>query len=522
MKTTIIRKGIVLSVLAALVFLLCVIYIGGNFVAQAASYSESESNNSKDTANQIAVNTSVSGNLSTSSDVDWYKFTTTQDGYFNVEFTHTFLSSSSKYWCIWIYNETGVNGITGQNDYFTATGNANALSTKYGVPAGTYYVIVGKYSKYDYSANKYMLNVNFTVASDWETENNNNKDYADNMNVNQDINGALSTSSDVDWYSFEIKQRGYLQVSFEHIFLSSPVDYWQVNLYDTSGVNLLIDGSYISIPGNENVSSRNYGVSPGKYYIAVKSKRYDYSGNDYSLKVNFTVASDWEMENNNSKNSASEVKVNEAINGAISTSDDVDWYRFSISSTSQIALVFNHEVVDSSIALWHIYLYDNTGVTLLNKFSVNGNEASRASDYISVSSETCYIKITPRYYYTATDYSGVDYSLCVVEKHEHVGTWSTAKPATCLEGGTVNRTCTICGVIETQETEPLGHDYVGVQTKEATITQKGETTFTCSRCGDSYTESDGSKLWVIPVICIVGVLVLIGVINYIRIVRKRP
>lgn len=521
MKTTIIRKGIVLSVLAALVFLSCIIFISGNFVAQAASYSESESNNSKDTANQIAVNTSVSGNLSTSSDVDWYKFTTTQDGYFNVEFTHTFLSSSYAYWSITLYDESGVNGIVGGTDnIFTSDGNANASSWKYGISAGTYYVQIK--SSYRYSSNNYTVKINFTATSNWETENNNTMNTADVIYLNKSINGSIPVSSDVDWYVFEITQNGYINIRFEHTFLSSSYNYWRIYLYDSSGVNNITGGmdNYISAQGNANASSWNYGVPAGKYYIKVIDDHH--SGNDYSLKVNFTAASDWETENNNNKNSADEIEVNEGINGAISTSDDVDWYRFSISSTSQIALVFNHEVVDSSIVLWHIYLYDNTGVTLLNKFSVNGNEASRASDYISVSSETCYIKITPHYYsYMATDYSGVDYSLCIVEKHEHVGTWSTAKPATCLEGGTINRTCTICGVIETQETEPLGHDYVGVQTKEATITQKGETTFTCSRCGDSYTESDGSKLWVIPVICIVGVLVLIGVINYIRIVRKR-
>ena len=518
MKTTIIRKGIVLSVLAALVFLSCIIFISGNFVAQAASYSESESNNSKDTANQIAVNTSVSGNLSTSSDVDWYKFTTTQDGYFNVEFTHEFLSASYSYWQIWIYNESGINGVVGGDNYFTAIGNANASSWNYGVSAGTYYIKVKSVSSYYYSGNDYSLKVNFTAVSDWETENNNSKSTADSMNVNQTINGALSTSSDVDWYSFEITQEGYLKVSFEHTFLSSSYQHWEIYLYDSSGVNNITGGmdNYIAAKGNANASSWNYGVSAGTYYIKVKSvSSYNYSGNDYSLKVNFTAASDWETENNNNKNSADEIEVNEAIKGSLSTSSDVDWYKFTISSSKQISLVFNHEVLNVARACWEIYLYDDTGVTELYKFGRRGDTASGSSDYINISPGTYYVKVAKDYY------SGVDYSLCIVEKHEHVGTWSTAKPATCLEGGTVNRTCTICGVIETQETEPLGHDYVGVQTKEATITQKGETTFTCSRCGDSYTESDGSKLWVIPVICIVGVLVLIGVINYIRIVRKR-
>ncbi len=39
-----------------------------------------------------------------------------------------------------------------------------------------------------------------------------------------------------------------------------------------------------------------------------------------------------------------------------------------------------------------------------------------------------------------------------------------------------------------EEVPALGHNYVGVVTAEPTCTEKGEKTFTCSACGDSYTE----------------------------------
>lgn len=153
-------------------------------VAYAASSRESESNNTAATANTISINSTITGNISSSSDVDWYKFTTSNKGYFNLTFEHTFVESTSSYWRISIFDSTGVNNITGgTNNYFYVRGNSNGGSSNYGIPAGTYYV---KVQKDDYhSANDYSVTVNFTAASDWETENNNTKDTSNSLQVNQ-------------------------------------------------------------------------------------------------------------------------------------------------------------------------------------------------------------------------------------------------------------------------------------------------------------------------------------------------
>jgi len=105
----------------------------------------------------------------------------------------------------------------------------------------------------------------------------------------------------------------------------------------------------------------------------------------------------------------------------------------------------------------------------------------------------------------------------VVEKLAHTEETIPAVPATCTETGltegkqctvcgettvaqtvvdalghtwtdatcTVPKTCSVCGATEGEE---LGHNYVGEVTTPATCTTKGEKTYTCSVCGDNYTE----------------------------------
>ena len=63
--------------------------------------------------------------------------------------------------------------------------------------------------------------------------------------------------------------------------------------------------------------------------------------------------------------------------------------------------------------------------------------------------------------------------------------------ATCTEGGSydLNTYCDRCGELlesEHKTTEALGHDYVAGTPVAPTCTDKGYTTYTCSRCGDHY------------------------------------
>ena len=375
---------------------------------------------------------------------------------------------------------------------------------------------------------------NKAYAASSETESNNTSATANLISVNSSISGNLSSSSDIDWYKFTTTEDGYFNVSFNHTVIDSSGRCWRIYLYDSTAVNN-IDGTsgYYYFTGNKGEgTTRNFGITAGTYYVKISDDSY-YSGVDYNLTVNFSEATDWEIENNNNSTKANDIELYKEKKGSLSLSGDVDWYKLIINSTCEIQITLNHTVIDSSSVHWYIYLYDSTAVTQLLKFGRKGSTESGSSEFIPVTPGIYYIKISDGIYY-----SGVNYSLFVSEQHEHVGNWVSKVDPTCTDTGIEERTCTRCGTKEERETPALGHDFSNglVTIKEATCTEKGlqectcsrcghketsevdalghkyvvkeeskssimkqgETIYECTRCGDVYTKKDKSNVWIFP------------------------
>ncbi len=65
----------------------------------------------------------------------------------------------------------------------------------------------------------------------------------------------------------------------------------------------------------------------------------------------------------------------------------------------------------------------------------------------------------------------------------------TVTDPTCTEAGVITYTCSVCGDEYTEVGEAaLGHNYLEANRVEASCGQAGSITYTCSRCGDSYTD----------------------------------
>ncbi|MDD5966669.1 MAG: hypothetical protein PUC28_07795 [Blautia sp.] len=78
------------------------------------------------------------------------------------------------------------------------------------------------------------------------------------------------------------------------------------------------------------------------------------------------------------------------------------------------------------------------------------------------------------------------YQVTVTKAAHSFGDWSVTKEATCTEAGEESRTCSVCGTVETKEIPAKGHT-VGkewVTIKKATCTKEGKKVQKCTVCGE--------------------------------------
>ena len=474
---------------------------------------ESEINNSLATADTILPNKAYCGNILSTSDVDFYKVTLEKGGKFSFDFSHEVISSTDEYWRIRIYEEDGVTFYANVDTYWSVKGNADKNSLDYGIAAGTYYIKVEKGSKHSYTP--YSIKFNFEENDKWESEINNNQAKADEIALGTEYCGSILTSSDRDWYKVEIPEQGYMQIHFSHDIVATTNETWRIRVYQFDGVTYYDNcNTYISVPGNQDRSSCYMGVAPGTYYIAVEPS--NTSSVTYRLKVDFTEADDWESELNNDYSTANGIEFAEMYNGAIYSGGDRDWYKFELSADSQVLVTFTHPTVDSTNYYWNVSLYEADAVTELAKLDVRGNEQSVQTEAVTLQAGTYYVRIKA----SSNHYAGA-YSVVVTEQHDHTGEWVQTTAPTCTADGVRERTCTRCGFVETEAVAATGHTFDGgVETKPANAVESGEIVYTCTVCGETSLEETPSFWWVIPAVIAVAAVLIFGIMNYIKMIKR--
>jgi len=413
-------------------------------VAPTGVLAETESNDTYGTANKISVGDKMPGNISSSGDVDWYKFTTSADGYITVDFEHELFDNSYEFWYMYIYDVTGTKKVV-TDSYYVVKGNANCKTAEIGVPAGTYYIKIIPRSSYDWSNRDYSICVNFTKASDWETEFNNERQTADTIKVNKTYQGAIVSTADVDWYKFTTSADGYITVDFEHELFDNSYDFWYMYIYDATGTKKVVTDSYYAVKGNANCKTAEIGVPAGTYYVKIVPRSsYDWSNKTYSICVNFTKNSNWETEFNDDQTTADVIKVNQTYQGAIVSTADVDWYKFTTTADGYITVNFEHDLLDKNYDLWYFYLYDASGANNIlgnSYYAVKGN-ANRETAEIGVPAGTYYIKIVPRSSY---DWSNITYSVSV--NFKETSKWEKEKNNVWENANEIEKNQSISGTI---------------------------------------------------------------------------
>ena len=79
------------------------------------------------------------------------------------------------------------------------------------------------------------------------------------------------------------------------------------------------------------------------------------------------------------------------------------------------------------------------------------------------------------------------------QEHTHSYAVTSETAATCTEAGSKTYTCSVCGDSYTETITALGHSYALTGETAATCTEAGSKTYTCSACGDNYTETVATR-----------------------------
>ncbi len=233
---------------------------------------ETESNDTKATANTGSLGTAIGGQLLSSSDVDYFKFTVTSSTILNLGFASPG-NFSVNYFNISIYDS-----LSATTPLYTNLTGSSFDTLMWSATPGTYYIAVTAADFYN--SGQYNLTVksgtfNGAIA---EKEGNNSTLTANSVSLGRDIVGQLSSQTDKDFYSLVISQAGQYTLTFD-----SPVNVG-FNLYNisVSDASSLISSQ---LTGADIAAYNFTAAAAGTYYISVEAADF-LDTHAYHLTVN--------------------------------------------------------------------------------------------------------------------------------------------------------------------------------------------------------------------------------------------
>lgn len=383
----------------------CVVVKAGTFFVEedyklSTEFTESENyekepNDTIEEATPIAVKYGKYGSSSRredGTDIDWYILELTEDSVVDITFTHNDKTLPTVGWNITLYDSADklITQITSRlNETIVKTGVI-------GLQTGTYYIKVEAQSEIP---DTYTILVGSNKATNNEFELNDTPETATNLPENVTIGGSLADrllGLDKDYYKFTVPAYGYIDFEFVHEFFEGDKRGWNIRLFKP-----LEDGTYheivrkIAMWNEERFVIENMGLAPGDYYFCIDGDSVAYNSAYYTCKWNFTEASDFESEPNDTFETSDTATFGKYYYGAIISTDslyDEDYYKFELEKETNICLEFYHEAGDVNENCWIASIVDENGKEVC---SVNSylNTHLVTTGVVTVPAGTYYVKI---------------------------------------------------------------------------------------------------------------------------------
>ena len=245
---------------------------------------EAEHNNSRETANVIALNTPVTGNFLHNQDEDFFKVTLPQAGTVTLGIAHKNQDKAGDFWQFSLFDA---------DDRLVTQVLSDGKNTKHeSIPL---YLDAGDYTLRAscpwpvlyHSTDDYNVTVNYAInTGSTESEPNNTAATADSLFAQQpSVTGNLHLKDDVDYYSFTAATSGTLSLKITHPNTENQGATWAVTVYDQTDKLLLTQ----NISGTETVvNTAAFNVTAGQRYtikILCPWTVLYYSQFDYTLTV---------------------------------------------------------------------------------------------------------------------------------------------------------------------------------------------------------------------------------------------
>lgn len=406
----------ILSLLMALMMAL------GCFSAAFAADTEDSDNNTIATADALVIGGSITGAFDAADDVDYFAVTVEKEGLLTVTIEHNTNESTLGYFAVEVVDadEKTVTSLISKGS------DAKVTSTAFGVGIGTYYVKVTPIT-FDRTLS-YTVSVAEDNTSVAEKEPNNAPadataiDKITAKGSTKKYAGFVSSSTDVDYYKVSTSKDGYIYFYiYNHENSAASYTAELVSYFTTSTTEKVL--GTITIAANEaSVMSASVGVEANRvYYLKVLSA--DGSTGGYEIKFYFGEDSNTEIEYNDEAGAATTLDAtnktkDNAIAGAITHANDVDFYRVNLSDKYGYKLNVKAYVENmKTAAQWKVAVYaaDNlTGSALLEATATDTAAAELVLNDLEAG--IYYVKIT-----AGTDFNSDLYKITLEETEKEEG-----------------------------------------------------------------------------------------------------
>ncbi|MCP4020295.1 MAG: hypothetical protein GY729_00505, partial [Desulfobacteraceae bacterium] len=358
------------------------------------------------TTGAIAVGDSVSGEIETAYDEDWFKISLDagQQIQIDLEGSPTSQGTLADPYLSGVYNDSG-SLVTGWDDDSGTGRNAQLNFTA--TDAGDYFISTGGFSNY---TGTYTLSAtDCTITDDYSA----GISTAGTVTAGTPVTGDIEEGNDTDWFAISLLAGQQIQIDLEGSATSKGtlVDTFIAGIFNSSG-ELISNTSDDDSGAGWNASLAFTASSDDTYYIAAGA--FGSNTGTYTLSAtDITLGDDY------SADTATDgtLFVDSFTTGTIESANDQDWFKVNLTAGQQIR--FDLEGASTSqgtlIDTYIHGLYGSNGDLILNTSNDDGGEGRNAKlEYLVDASGDYYLAAgayaddTGTYRLTVTDTASSD------------------------------------------------------------------------------------------------------------------